>query len=381
MRILLIGEYSRLHNSLKEGLTSLGHEVLLVSTGDGFKNYPSDYLIKPKWSTSFLGNIPRQLISRVFKFDYALLEIGIRFWLLTSKLKNFDYVQLINEAPIKTTPRFELFLLKKIIKNNPKVFLLSSGVDYWNIDYSIKNKDTFNSILIPYFKDNSLNKEYQFVLKYQNKIHKKIHDYLIENCRGVLASDLDYHLPYKNHPNYLGLIPNPINTSIFKEYHLKIEDKIIIFLGVNQWNKIQKGIPFFKEALAIIESKYADKIEVIIADSLPYNIYINQYNKAHILLDQCYGYDQGYNALEAMAKGKVVFTGAKKEFLEYYNLTEDEVCINTTPDVAYLVSKLSFLIENPEEILRISKNARAFIEREHDYIMVAHKYLEVWEGK
>ena len=378
MRILLIGEYSRLHNSLKEGLIALGHEVILVSTGDGFKNYPSDYLIKPKWSTSFLGNMPRQLISRIFNFDYALLEIGIRFWLLTNKLKKYDYVQLINEAPIKTTPKFELFLLKKVIKNNTRVFLLSSGVDYWNIDYSIKNKDTFNSILIPYFKDNSLKKEYRFVLKYQNKIHKKIHYYLIENCRGVLASDLDYHLPYKNHPNYLGLVPNPINSTIFKDYQLKIEDKIVIFLGVNKWNTIQKGISFFKEALAIIEHKYANKIEIIIADSLPYTIYINQYNKAHILLDQCYGYDQGYNALEAMAKGKVVFTGAKKEFLDHYNLNEDEVCINTKPDVDYLVSKLSFLIENPEEIIQISKNARAFIEREHNYIKIAEKYLTVW---
>jgi hypothetical protein len=37
-----------------------------------------------------------------------------------------------------------------------------------------------------------------------------------------------------------------------------------------------------------------------------YTTYINSYNKAHILLDQTYAYDQGYNALEAMAKGKVV---------------------------------------------------------------------------
>ena len=155
--------------------------------------------------------------------------------------------------------------------------------------------------------------------------------------------------------------------------------KIIIFLGVNQWNKIQKGIPFFKEALAIIESKYADKIEVIIADSLPYNIYINQYNKAHILLDQCYGYDQGYNALEAMAKGKVVFTGAKKEFLEYYNLTEDEVCINALPDENQIAAKISFLIEHPEKIMKISKNARNFVEKEHDYKTIAAKYLTCWE--
>ena len=40
------------------------------------------------------------------------------------------------------------------------------------------------------------------------------------------------------------------------------------------------------------------------------------FDTAHILLDQVYAYDQGYNALEAMAKGKVVFTGAEKEWEE-----------------------------------------------------------------
>ena len=42
MKILLIGEYSNLHNSLKKGLIELGHEVTLVSFGDGFKNLSSD---------------------------------------------------------------------------------------------------------------------------------------------------------------------------------------------------------------------------------------------------------------------------------------------------------------------------------------------------
>jgi hypothetical protein len=39
---------------------------------------------------------------------------------------------------------------------------------------------------------------------------------------------------------------------------------------------------------------------------VPYATYIELYNKSHIVLDQVFSYDQGYNALEAMAKGKVV---------------------------------------------------------------------------
>ena len=45
MKILLIGEYSNLHNSLKKGLLNLGHEVILLGSGDGFKKYQVDILI------------------------------------------------------------------------------------------------------------------------------------------------------------------------------------------------------------------------------------------------------------------------------------------------------------------------------------------------
>ncbi|MET0759327.1 MAG: glycosyltransferase, partial [Flavobacterium sp.] len=103
------------------------------------------------------------------------------------------------------------------------------------------------------------------------------------------------------------------------------------------------------------------------------------YDEAPILLDQVYAFDQGYNALEAMAKGKVVFTGAEKKFEEYYNLTE-KVAINALPDVAYLVNQLSFLIENPKEIVAIGKRARTFVEKEHDYVRIAEKYLKVWKA-
>ena len=57
MKVLLVGEYSRLHNSLKEGLQKLGHEVFIVGDKDGFKNYPIDYLIEKKWDSCFLKKI------------------------------------------------------------------------------------------------------------------------------------------------------------------------------------------------------------------------------------------------------------------------------------------------------------------------------------
>ena len=57
MKILLLGEYSRLHNSLKEGLQSNGHEVVILGFNDGFKNFPVDYKLKKKWDSGILKKI------------------------------------------------------------------------------------------------------------------------------------------------------------------------------------------------------------------------------------------------------------------------------------------------------------------------------------
>ena len=47
---------------------------------------------------------------------------------------------------------------------------------------------------------------------------------------------------------------------------------------------------------------------------------------------------------------------------------------------SYLVEKLSWLIENPEKIKMISKNAREFILKYHDYKVITKKYLKAWEN-
>ncbi|WP_338408953.1 glycosyltransferase [uncultured Flavobacterium sp.] len=377
MKILLIGEFSRLHNSLKEGLESYGHEVKIIANGDGFKNYAVDYSTKAVFFESKIGNILRQITYRITKFDIASLERGFRFYVHLNKLKGFDVVQFINEKPIQTIPCIERMLLKKVFNSNKKFFLLCCGVDYIVAAYMLEKKGKY-SIMNPYFENPKAVKNYQYMLDFLTKSHKKTHDLMHKHIKGIIASDYDYVLPMKNHSKYLGLIANPINIQKNTCIETPIIDKIIIFLGINRSTYYAKGILFFEKALAIIKEKYNSKIELIVSENIPYKDYITLYNKAHIVLDQVYAYDQGYNALEAMAKGKVVFTGAESEFLIYYELKEDEVAINALPDVDYLVEKLSFLIENHSKIIEIGFNARKFIEKEHDYIKIAEKYLEKW---
>lgn len=378
MKILLVGEYSRLHNSLKEGLIELGHNPKIVSYSNGFRNYPTDYSIDYTICRLKFVNYIRQTIYKLSKFDIANLEHGLRFYFLLSKFKDYDVVQFINEQPIKTTTRFELYLIKKIFNNNKKVFVLSCGVDYQTLNYDLSNKDK-KSLLQPYLQNPKLYKYYGYIPEYLSANYKKIHDFVFKNCAGSIVTDLDYIDANKSNPKYKKLIPYPINCEKLAFQEQIFKHTIVIFLGINQYSYYQKGIDYFEKALTQIAAKYQNKVEIIRTQNVPYAEYINLYNKSHILLDQAFTYDQGYNALEAMAKGKVVFTGAETEFMEYYNLTQ-RVCVNAIPDVNYLVNELSFLIENPEEIIAIGKRARTFVEEEHHYIKIAEEYLKTWKS-
>jgi len=376
MKILLVGEYSRLHNSLKEGLLVLGHQVTLVSTGDDFKSYPSDILLKRKFDSGISKKVKIGLF-KLFGIDITSISLKNQFFQNKEKFQDFDIVQYINESPLGILPKYEKQIISFLSEKNKKLYLLSCGTDYTSVKYTVDKKFRY-SIFTPFFEGKISKKDFFPALKYLNPEYKGLHDFIFEKVDGIITSDLDYHIPLQGHKKYLGLIPNPVNTDKLQYSSLSTEGKIIIFHGINRANYFKKGNDYFEMALEQTQKKFPSKVEIISVENIPYSEYIEKYNSAHIILDQVFAYDQGYNALEAMAKGKVVFTGAETEFLEYYDLTE-KVAINALPDSEKIAAELENLILNPDKIERIGKNARSFIEREHDYIDVARLYIQTWK--
>lgn len=375
MKILLIGEYSRLHNSLKEGLLSLGHDATILGFNDGFKAYPVDFPLVKKWDSGLLKKV-KLAVLQLTGFDLTSYFTYRQFCKNQAYFQGFDVVQLINENSFYCDYRYETKILNYLFRHNTKVFLLSCGDDYVHVNYNFNHPDN-PSIVQPYLAGKIADKAFSNVLKFRTPSFKKLHHFIQEKCSGVIASDLDYHLPWQNQTKYLGLIPNPINLDKLDYLPMEIDDTIEIFHGINRESYFKKGNDFFEKALTIIQEKYPEKVTITVTENVPYAEYINRYNRAHIILDQLYGHDQGYNALEAMAKGKVVFTNASDLFEKHYDLKE-RVAVNALPDVDYLVAELSALIENPEMIMAIGKNARTFIEREHHYKKIAEKYISVW---
>jgi len=376
MKILLLGEYSRLHNSLREGLTQLGHQVVIVSTGDGFKGYAADYKVTPKVFSSPLLRKLRSLVFRITKIDLERTELGLLFWRLIPELKGFDHVQLINSDALETQGWLARRIVEKICKQNGSLSLLICGDEPPVVSYSLTNSLKY-SILTPYLNNKSLKNLFYYTLKYNCATHWDLFRFIIQRARCIITSDLDYEIPMKAQGYSTTFIPNPINTDAIHYITNPSIDKVIVFLGINRNSYYKKGINYFEDALEIVKKTHAHKVEILVTENIPYKEYITLYDKAHILLDQVYAYDQGYNALEAMAKGKVVFTGAETEFTEHYNITAP-VNINAVPDAEAIARELIFLIDNPEEINAMGKRARAFIELQHHYVKVAEQYLDCW---
>ncbi|WP_299678998.1 glycosyltransferase [uncultured Dokdonia sp.] len=379
MKILLIGEYSRFHNSLKEGLTALGHHVTLVGTGDNFKKFPVDIAIAPVWSTSnWTINKIRHLVYKLTKVDLALIETGVKFWKQREHMKGYDVVQFINSWSIRTTIAKEKKCITFLEQHNKTLFLSACGTDTPWIESLLKENVVPYHILTPYQKDTSLKRYYANALKYTTQKHKELYAFIESKVNAIIPTDMDYYLGLQGHEKATTLIPTPINLSKLDRKTIPNQDKIVLFHGINRANYIKKGNDVFEAALEIVMTKYPSKIEVITVESLPYTEYIKAYDKAHILLDQVYSHDQGYNALEAMAKGKVVFTGAGTHFKKHYQL-DHTVAIDATPDPEQIASELEQLILHPERITEIGKNAKVFVEKYHDHIAIAQKYLDIWK--
>ncbi|HIB48758.1 MAG TPA: glycosyltransferase family 1 protein [Flavobacteriaceae bacterium] len=376
MKILLVGEYNASHFTLKEGLVQLGHEVTVVGLGDGFKNRKVDVNFNRPYENGAKAFFKR-IVYKLFKVDLNSVSIKKQFQQHRELFSGNDIVQLINENSFGTVPEVEQQLLDFIFQHNKKVFLLSCGTDHLSVKYAMEEKFRY-SIATPYLEKRGTEAQFLHMTQYIRKDFEALHHFIMKHIEGIIASDLDYHIPLLGHPKYLGMVPNPVHLAKFPFKKPVVKDKVVIFHGINQNNYYKKGNDIFEAALAFVAKTHSEKIEVITVRSVPYETYIKLFDDCHILLDQVYAYDQGFNALEAMAKGKVVFTGAEQEFLDYYHLKEDEVAINALPDARSIADKLIGLIENPEKISEIATNARAFVEKEHDHILASQRYFEKW---
>lgn len=353
MKILLLGEFSSLHKYLKEGLKALGHDVTLVSSGDGWKKIGGQDMLLPNATGSILSRI-KSLYFEPFN--------------LVSKIKGYDVVQFIH--PQIFSPFINKQLFYRIKENNNVISLVAAGSDYAFWKSYMDGKFEHSSFDYDKGMVNDYNPQ-----KIKGFLKTQIEKVIIPEFDVIIPSLYEYAIGYEHCENNYSVIPFPINTDKISYTENVVRDKVVFFHGIN--NEAKKGTPFIREALNRLKRNFPDDVEIVIDGHMPFDKYMDVMSKANVVVDQCCGYGYGINACLSMAQGKIVVSGSHKETLEAFGINESPM-VCAYPDSDYLYKAFRNILKRKKEFPEWGFKSREYIEDLHYYKKVAKLYLEAW---
>jgi len=352
MKILLLGDYSSLYKNLKEGLVELGHDVIIASRGDGFKNVARDidFLSKKK---GVLGRIETKILP----------------FLKMDKLRGFDIVQLINPFEFSCKNIHPFFFYKNIINNNDKFFISAAGDDsfFWRVGRKHLRYGPFDDFL----KFDLRKKKFWM----ESETSFSFNKWVVNNSNGIIPIMYEYEVSYANEEKRLQTIPIPMNVDNVKYRENSIESKIIVFHGLNRYGF--KGTRHVEAAFSYLGKKYPNDLELIIDGKMPLNKYLEIMNRANVIIDQTNSYSLGVNGVYALAMGKVVMGGGEPESIKSFGVNETPV-INILPSAESIIREVEIIMEKRNQIGGMGYSGRKFAEDVHGHIRIAEKYISVW---
>jgi len=361
MRILLIGEYSNVHATLAKGLRALGHQVTVLSDGDGWKNYPRDIDVSRR--SGKLGGI--LLIARL----YTLLP----------RLRGYDVVQLINPMFLELKAERLFYFYNYLRKHNKKVFLGGFGMDWYWVhtctydkplrysDFNFGDEVRTDPEAVRYQKD------------WLGTEKERLNKYIAQDCDGIITGLYEYWVCY--HPAFpqkTTHIPFPIHMPESHSTERACKSKVVIFIGINRERSAYKGTDIMLRAAEDIRDKYAHRMKLLVAESVPFVEYQQMMEGSDAILDQLYAYTPSMNPLLAMSKGIICIGGGEPENYDIIHETELRPIINVEPTYESVYQKLEELVLHPECIPELKSQSIEYVRKHHDYIKVAKQYLDFW---
>lgn len=365
MRVLLLGEYSNVHWTLAEGLRSLGHDVVVASDGDGWKGYPRDVDLR-RTSLSATGAL---------RYAFRLMQAFPRF-------RGFDVVQLINPVFLSFKAERIYPFFRYLRRHNRSVFLGAFGMDhYWvkaGTDCRTFRYSDFN--LGPELRCNADNDTWErdWLRGPKGRLNIRV----ARACNGIVAGLYEYYASYvAEYADKLRFIPFPIRTDRARFVERGRGPKLRFFIGIQRSRSVYKGTDVMLRALQRTVERYPDACEMVRVESVPFDEYVRLLAGSDVLLDQLYSYTPAMNALEAMAHGLVVVGGGEPENYELLSEQTLRPIVNVRPDEDDVCRRLAWLVEHRDEVPRLSRESRLYVERHHDYRLVARAYLDFWRSR
>lgn len=365
MRILLLGEYSNVHNTLAQGLRALGHEVCVASNGDFWKDYPRDIDLKREAGV-------RGQLSFMWRLIKAL-----------PRMRGYDVVQIINPLFLELKAERIAPIYRYLRRHNKKMVMCAFGMDY----YWVNVNDTVKPLRYSDFNFGDTVRHDKVMEEYRHDwvgTAKQTLNEIIAHDSDVIVSGLyEYWATYnavdslkkKNH-----FIPFPIVCGDATPSMASHPLPVTIFIGISGQRSAYKGTDIMLKAAEDLRKKYPERVQLRIANGVPFSEYQHMMDSSDIILDQLYAYTPAMNALLAMSKGIIVCGGGEPENYEILKEEALRPIINVLPTYESCFAELERIILNPELIPEMKRQSVDYVRRHHDHVKVARQYAMLYES-
>lgn len=359
MKILLLGDASNYHNALGKGLSRLGHDVTIASDGSRWMDTERHI----------------DLSRRKNKIGGALLWARLNT-VLSSKLKGYDVVQLVN--PVFVNLRIERVapLFRRLKRDNGALYLTALGTDTAYVQMAMADdcplrytEFRVGKNLTP-FGENS-----------PEIIKAWLSDPLLSHCRmiydnidGAITALYEYQLAMervmpRDKIAYGGI---PVDTEQIALVASKplTDRRIIVLAPYHKGREHEKGVDILHEI-----ARSVPDIDFQPVTGLRFADFERRLDDCDVVLDQIYSYTPATTALMAMAKGKTVVTGAEPEFESFVG--EKVPAINVSP-LDHEGFRNALISMRDGRGLILPEDARNFVVRNNDAKVVAQRFVDFW---
>lgn len=366
MRILLIGEASYLHNTLKKGLIEDGHQVVLMSDGNNWHNSPRDIDLKRDMRWGKLSGL--KVLWQLLRHYKCIVGNDI------VQIHNYQFVPLKmgwNRHLISFLKRHNRYMVKGCFGDDPVVLdSQAEGVPeysdtYWDgrpQNVELNRERTAEMNMVP-----------------------------VRHCSGfanresdaLVACLYEYYLCYRSWLSHgkLHYIPLPIEIPEgTRAKHIADGRKLKVLVGIQPKRDYLKGAAYIGRLVEQVAKENDGLIEVNTVEGVPYDEYCRMLSETDVLVDQLYSYTPSMNSLAAMARGTVVIGGGEEEFYKFIGEEELRPIINVRPgrDEDNL-NTLRRTLTDRKLLEKMSQQSIDFVKKYHDYRKVARQYEHLYE--
>lgn len=375
MKILLIGEASFLHNTLKKGLVERGHRVTTMSDGNGWHDAPRDIDLRRDGRWGKLG--------------------GLRVvWQLLRHLPQLcgnDVVQIHNYQFVPLMYRWNTLLLRFLKLTNRRVVKGCFGDDPQIFRRQAQG--------VPAYSDTYWSGQLQNADQHRYRIAEVIEHGAEASWRktthmadALVACLYEYWLDY-NEPPYaakLHYIPLPIECEEMVRWcdgemvkcvgNDAPSHPLTILIGLQPKRDFMKGAMKIAAFVEEVARRHPGKVQIKYVEGVPYDEYMHLLAEADVLVDQLYSYTPSMNSLAAMARGTVVIGGGEEEYYEFIGEDTLRPIINVRPDVPdeENIAAIERALFTDGMLERMAQESIQFVHKYHDYRLVAKQYEQLY---